>query len=353
MATSYFVEVTFITNRKRTNYLVGTKQSDYPYSNGHQDTFVFSKKGFTLSAKRSTSYADGTILNNEKNGLYLQIIKGLLVYYALSDDFPILKSITIKRERARLGDYLYTETKSFQQPLKSGVPKKYYLPTSFADDILQETDKAKALRIALTYWLKAMNSNDLYFRFDRLWKTFDRLLLYEGNTNKESVGIPAMKLKISANAVRFPLSVSITNMYTMHELRSFQWITLLASKTFSYTNIDELVRRLTEYTDSRAVSLFQGISNSRKIQQVLTNHGRLHAVNTHFTTNATTNNDIDIVLLLSLSYTYFIRCRLFHGEVIDSTFKLKSTREDYEIGKMTELLETVIYELLSNCKILR
>ena len=353
MATSYLVEVFFIKSRKRTNYLVGTKQSEYPYCNGHRDTFVFSKKGFTLSAKRSSAYADGTILNNEKNGLYLQIIKGLLVYYALSDDFPILKSITIKRERARYGAFIYTETDSFQQPLKNGIPKKYYLPTSFADEILQETDKAKALRIALTYWLKAMNSNNLYFRFDRLWKAYDRLLLYEGNTTKESVGIPAIKQIISANAICFPLSVSITNMYTMPELRSFQWITLLASKTIGYTKIDELVRRLTEYTDSRAVLLFQGISNSRKIQQTLINHGRLPLVNTHFRTNATTNNDIDIVLLLSLSYTYFIRCRLFHGEVIDSTFKLKSTREDYELEKMTVLLETVIFELLSNSSILR
>ena len=94
MAANYFAEVTFIKNRNRTNYIVGAKISEYPFCQGNVDSFTFSKKGFTLSARRSSIYADGTILNNERNGLYQQIIKGLLVYYALSNDFPILKSIT-------------------------------------------------------------------------------------------------------------------------------------------------------------------------------------------------------------------------------------------------------------------
>lgn len=353
MAANYFVEVTFIKNRNRTNYIVGAKTSEYPFCQGNVDSFTFSKKGFSLSARRSSIYADGTILNNERNGLYQQIIKGLLVYYALSNDFPILKSITIKRVKSRTADYVYSETHSFMQPLKPGVQRLYYLPLPFADEILQETNKAQALRIALTYWLKAMNSNDSYFRFDRLWKAYDRLLLYEGNTTQERVGIPSMKNVISNNSGLFPLSIGITNTYSSDELRSFQWNALFANKTIGYTRINELVRRLTEYSDHRIISLFQGISNGRKIQLALSASGNLPIVNHHFSVNATTHNDIDLVLLLSLTYTYYIRCRLFHGEVIDSTFKLKQTREDYEVEKMSALLETVLFELFCNYNILR
>ena len=198
-----------------------------------------------------------------------------------------------------------------------------------------------------------MNSGDTYFRFDRLWKAYDRLLLYEGNTTQERVGIPSIKNVISNNSAHFPISVGITNAYSSIELRSFQWNALFANKTIGYTKINELVRRLTEYSDHRIVSLFQGISNGRKIQQALSNSGNLPIVNNHFAVNAATNHDIDLVLLLSLTYTYYIRCRLFHGEVIDSSFKLKSTKEDYEVEKLTELLESVIFELLSNWGILR
>ena len=353
MAAEYIVEVVFIKSRLRTNYLVGTKTSVYPFNHGNLDTFVFSKKGFTLSARRSSAYLDGTILSNDKNSLYQQIVKGLLVYYALADDFPILKNIIIKRKKSRTDDFVYSDTHNFQQPIKPGVPRKFYLPTSFADELLQETIRSQALRIAFTYWLKAMNSNDSYFRFDRLWKAYDRLLLYEGNTTREMDGFPAIKQVITNNSTCFPLSISITNSYSQSDLRSFQWNTLLASKTIGYTKVSLLVRKLTEFTDHRFIDLFQGISKGRKIQQVLVNNGLLAQVNSHYLANSTTVNDIDIVLLLSLSYTYFIRCRLFHGEVIDSTFKLKSTREDFEIGKMSELLETVLYELFCNCNILR
>lgn len=353
MPANYFVEVTFIKSRNRTHYIVGDKFSRYPFCHGNVDTFTFIRKGFSLLARRSGVYADGTILNNDRNGLYQQIIKGLLVYYALSDDFPILKSITIKRIKSRTADYVYKETSTFQQPLRPGVPKKYYMPISFADEILQETERAQALRIALTYWLKAMNSSDLHFKFDRFWRAYDRLLLYEGNTTRESVGIPCIKNVISDNSALFPISIGITNTYSAIELRSFQWNALFANKTIGYTKINELVRRLTEYSDYRIVSLFRGISNGKKIHHALSNSGNLPIVNNHFAVNAATINDIDLVLLLSLTYTYYIRCRLFHGEVIDSTFKLKITREDYEVEKLVLLLESVIYELLSNWRILR
>lgn len=349
----YIVRITFLVNRKRTNYLVGTRLSPYPFSHGNNDTFEFDRKGFTLEATRSSIYADGTILNNEKNGLYLQIIKGLMVYYALANDYPILKSISIVRKRSRLPDIVYNETSTFSQPLKPGNHKRFYLPISFADEILQETEKSTALRIALTYWLKAMNSSETYVRFDRFWRAYDRLLLHQGNTNKEKNGIPSMKSFIRSNEGLFPRSKSITNAYDATKLRSFRWVLLLASKTMSYTKVGELNRRLTEYSDGRIMAMFSSIARDRKIMNALNSGGYLTSVNAHFTSNAGTTNDIDLVLLISLTYTYFIRCRLFHGEVIDTTFKVKETKEDYEIRDLGDLLEVVIFELLLNSSLLR
>ena len=73
----------------------------------------------------------------------------------------------------------------------------------------------------------------------------------------------------------------------------------------------------------------------------------------HFAANTATICDIDIVLLLSLSYTYYLRCKLFHGEVPDSTFKLKPTDEDWEIEELGKLLEIVVFELLEHNHIFR
>ena len=50
---------------------------------------------------------------------------------------------------------------------------------------------------------------------------------------------------------------------------------------------------------------------------------------------------------------YYLRCKLFHGEVPDSTFKLKPTDEDWEIEELGKLLEIVVFELLEHNHIFR
>ena len=90
-----------------------------------------------------------------------------------------------------------------------------------------------------------------------------------------------------------------------------------------------------------------------KLQAALSNAGLWTNVMNHFAANTATICNIDIVLLLSLSYTYYLRCKLFHGEVPDSTFKLKPTDEDWEIEELGKLLEIVVFELLNHNHILR
>lgn len=349
---NYIVDVTFVGTRP--TCAIGIRYSSYLMSRGRTDTFEFKKNGFTINAERSTVYSDGSILSSDRNGLYGQILKGLLVYYALSSDFPKVKRLSIVRKRkSPYTDVVYSETAGFQQPINPGVPRKLSFSTSNISEILNETPKGNAIRIAMTYWLKAANSADPYFKFDRYWKAYDRLLLYEGNTTKQRVGIPAIKSTISLNEVLFIRSKALTNTYSDAFIRSFSWNHLLSSKSMSYTKPSEILRRATEYTDSRAVRLFQNLLDGAKINAVLISSGFRTIVDAHFKANAATTNDIDVVLLMSLSYTYYIRCRLFHGEVPDSTFKLKKTNEDREIEELNKLLEIVVFELLENNNILR
>ena len=179
------------------------------------DTFIFKRTGFIIEAERSAIYADGSILSSDRNGLYGQVLKGLLVYYALSNDFPKVKKVKITRRRNNpYSDVIYTEGDSFQQPVLPNKPRSLVFSASHISELLEETDKGNALRIAMTYWLKAANSSDPYFKFDRLWKAFDRLLLYEGNTVKQIIGIPAIKTKIIANERLFTRSKAWVNNYT-------------------------------------------------------------------------------------------------------------------------------------------
>lgn len=348
----YYVEVIF-TNR-RPNCAIGIRNSSYYRSNGRQDTFTFRNNGFTIEAERSCSYSDGSILNNSQNSLNGQILKGLLVYYALASDFPKLKNISILRKRQRrLGDFVYTETLRFQQPLTPGIVRNLHLSQADVNEILEETDKGIAVRTALSYWLKGVNSQDKYFKFDRYWKAFDRLLLHQGNTTRERDGIPAMKALIRGNAGLFVKSTAMINTASDDYIRKFSWNKLLYKCSKRYTKPEDICRRATEYSDSRAIRLFQSLVYGPKVQTALSSAGLWTNVVNHFAANIATICDIDIVLLLSLSYTYYLRCKLFHGEVPDSTFKLKPTDEDWEIEELGKLLEIVVFELLEHNHIFR
>ncbi len=63
-------------------------------------------------------------------------------------------------------------------------------------------------------------------------------------------------------------------------------------------------------------------------------------------------NDVELVTLLSIKYAYFVRNKMFHGEIPDSTFKIYNDNIDNEIDKLNEILSTLIYEIL-NSNILR
>lgn len=348
----YLVEVQF-TNR-RASCAIGIRYSSYFKSNGRRDTFTFKNNGFTIEAERSNKYSDGSILNSSQNSLNGQILKGLLVFYALAPNFPKLKSISIQRKRQqRFGDYVYTETLDFQQPLTPRVTRYLHLSQVDIDGILEETDRGIAIRTALSYWLKGVNSQDKYFKFDRYWKAFDRLLLYQGNTTRERDGIIAMKALIRGNARLFVNSIAMTNTASDAYIRKFSWNKLLYKYSTRYTKPDDIYRRATEYSDSRAIRLFHCLVYGTKVQTALNDAGLWANVANHFAANTATVCDIDIVLLLSLSYTYYLRCKLFHGEVSDSTFKLKPTDEDWEIDELSKLLEIVVFELLEHNHILR
>ena len=350
---TYSIDVCFCESRPEC--AIGTRTSKYLNCGTKEDRYNFHALGFTIDAVRSSNYKDGTILSNNRNTLYGQIIKGLLVYYSLAYIFPIIKSVRITRKMKASKVFVYTETEPFRQPLNIQNTKRYNFNPSIADAILEESDKGKAIRIASTYWLRAISADDnkYIYKFDRYWRAMDRLLLYQGNTNKERDGIIAIKQVILSNCNLFPLSIQITNQYTENEIRSFCWVKLLSNATKSYTNTKELKRRFTEYTDKRIIKLYKGLIANKKITNSLSSAGFLVDVENHLQTYNSTTNDVELVLLLSITYTYFIRCRVFHGEVPDSMFKIQENNEDKEIQKLSRLLEVVVYELLDNNSMLR
>lgn len=55
-----------------------------------------------------------------------------------------------------------------------------------------------------------------------------------------------------------------------------------------------------------------------------------------------------MIPLLTIKYSYFVRNKMFHGEIPDSTFKIHNNNEDIEIDKLNDILSSLICELINN-----
>lgn len=271
------------------------------YQNGYEDTFIFQKKALKIIANRCKKYINGTILlSDEDNAIYNQVVKGLLFYYGIAKDFPLIKKISIVRKKSNNKILIYSEDKNnFNQPISCSLSKKYIFNPEKLKVIFKSSDKGKAIRIALSYWLKAISYNSGTLKFDNLFRAFDRLYLFNENTTAEST---ARK--------------NIEN--------------LIRSKASIFSNTDNIAENLK----------LNGIGNTE-----------WHDIFKKYKINHTEN--IDIVINLSIKQSYKIRNKMFHAEMPHSEFKVKQTKENIEIDLLNEVLESLIFELIENHNILR
>lgn len=346
---NYNIKITFDKNRNECK--VGVVNSNYLNGGLNSDTFRFNARSFSLNAYRTRIYKDGTILSNTTNSINAQILKGLLFYYSLANDFPRITDVSIKRKQAKNIEYQYMEsTSGIVQPI-IGVGTK---PQSFqANDIsilFEESEKGSSIRIVLSYWLKAIASEERYYKFDHLWRAYNRLFMYQGNCTKEIECMAQMRAFIINNSGIFLRTTSITNSYSSDMLRGFRWRKMILNDYDTPSKakaFDEFVRR---YHDLRIMSLLSDMLPYR--EEFLRRANLLESLQAYITNN-NSRYDTELVTLLSLKYAYFVRNKMFHGEIPDSTFKIHSNSEDEEIDRLNEILISLIFEIIINNRLLR
>lgn len=346
----YIVKVTFDKRRPECN--VGTVNSHYPFGQAYEDEFSFHDNHFILTASRSKRYPDGSILSKSANTINTQLVKGLLFYYAIAADFPRIKNITITLRRPHGADFTYTDCDKahITQPLVDPGQKNFVFREDDISIIFDETDKGRAMRIALSYWITGIATKERYYRFDRLWRSFNRLFLYHGNTSKEFNGMTDMRQFIINHPILFPQTLSITDAYTSQDLRSFNWRQLILNDYDTPKKTQAFHDFILRYSDVQIMDLFDEMLPYR--DAYLTAFGLKNSVTAHIAANRNPF-PIEKIPLLSLKYAYFVRNKMFHGEIPDSTFKVHTDENDILIDRINAILSSLIFELLSHSDCLR
>lgn len=315
----------------------------YKQSNGKQDVFKFSASTIELKLERSKKYE--TIITRPQNSINSQIIKALIAYYAVSDVISPIKDLSIHRV-VGTKEEAYAECDAFQQPLQieKSVENRFHFPTTILPTIVEDTSRGAALRIALSYWLKAKVVDNVYLIFENLWRAFNRLYVYQGNVQNEIDNMAAMRQLLITNCDKFPKSIAITNGYSKDELHAFRWQQMILNDYPTQRRTNNLVKFVERYSDKRIMALLKEKLVCREVY--ITGQGKWNEVQSHIASNANTTSDIELVTILCIKYAYFIRNKYFHGETLDGTFKLKKDNIDLEFDRINKLLPTLIFEII-------
>ena len=76
-------------------------------------------------------------------------------------------------------------------------------------------------------------------------------------------------------------------------------------------------------------------------------------IDNYLNQNSGVRIDAELVTILTIKYAYFVRNKVFHGEVTDGTFKVMPNNIDNEMTKLNQLLEVIVLELMENYHLLR
>lgn len=352
----YHIRINF--EKKRPECNLGNKYSEYQgginKSSGvaYSDSFHFFQDHLQVIASRGTSYTDGTILTNEKNSIYAQMLKALIYYYGCANDIPQVKKVTITRKQAHKPDYVYTEGCNFLQPVSCRTSKNFFFSSGILDIIFSESEKSRTILTALSYWLKSFEyESSSILCFDVLWRAFNCLYRYQANSISDNDGLRTFREFIINNSGTFSNTIKITTGYPQNIWNAFRWRALILNDYKTESKMCALRDFIMRYHDKRIMESLNNVISAR--ENYLINKGFWTDTVTHIHNNLTSSNDVETLCILVVKYAYFIRCKNAHGEVPDNSFKLEYTNMDKELERLNELFVSFIYEIINNHNLLR
>lgn len=350
----YYIKIKF---SKRNSFIGQIDNVPYKNSGVYGDSFIFRAKEISIIAERSSIYDGNAILTNTSNSIFQQTLKALLYCYAVNLSSLQLTSIKISRRTVRKEEEVVTlQYDKKTQPLQGNITTPIIFNEGDLAILLQEDDKAEKFRNILSHWLKGMTSIDRYYKFERLWRAFEQLSFYSNRTSANNNEINALRNIRSffiTNSHYFTYTGNLLSTMTYDEFRKFQWSKLILNnyprggKRGVYEGYKDYF--VLANTDFRIINLLDNTLVLR--QNELNNYGFISDIQNHITfykQNPQTNN-MQLAALLCCKYSYFLRNKMFHGEMVDKTFSfIPNNNDNVLIDKLNELLSIVTSELINS-----
>ena len=345
---NYTIEILFDIESRTRSIFVG--QVPYFGSASFSDDIKISNDKIIVEAKRSAIIALDNIFYNHFSSLYNQILKSLLYYYASTRKFSKITSIKISRTRSQktLEEKIF-KANQFNQVLDSSFKLNYQIDQTRLQELFNETPKGQTILIAVSYLLIANTSLNGSDKFEKLWKSFNKLYNHIAGDNKDFNCLRYLRQFVIDNPNILNLSANKVSSLTTNKLRNaIRWRGMLLDNYDTEAKTESFRDFVIRYSDKRIMEILLETKYGYR-ETFLKNKGFFNAVDTHIqnSINANLNNDNEVVSLLTGKYMYFIRNKTFHGEKVDSSFRLSVNKEDNELKFLNSVFEPYLIDLIN------
>lgn len=325
---------------------------------GHRDsTLAF--KGFTEAENLNNFY---------KSTIYTQILRSLIFYCYKTSECPKIASITFVINNDEKNKIV--KSKDEINFLGKFVGKSTLLDFSKlnAKRIFERGDAGKCFFDSSLYLLQALTEENEFFRFERLWRSFNNIFNYAGQTHTDSDGLKNIKEFIKNNDRSFALSLNFLTSIDTKLLYSLRWKECIlyqihqgkyffdSIREYSYPTIVEIFKSREDWLEQikNQYKKYATKNNNKDILKAVNSLEQLPAYFSKLTEdNSKGKKNEDYLTLIMRWYIYFVRCSYFHGNKNDRKYSLFKDPLLSELQFINEYLQLLIVDCLSNKQIMK
>jgi hypothetical protein len=321
------------------------------------DMIFFLSSMARIVSERSKGFDADSILTNDGNTIFRQIMKTVLFCGAVNRQNTFIHKLRITKgvDNVLLSEVNY---KQKDQPL-AWHNITFTLPfqkENLADQLFAENYGDK-LSTILSHWLTGISSNDRHKKFESLWRSFEQLADHHNRAmanRKEFDNLREMRTFMEGHIALLPHTAELLSTKDYAWLRSFQW------KQLIYNNYPQSATKKSVWegyrdnfvlrnTDRRIIQLINDTLVYRK--KKLENAEVLDDINAHiaYHTARPVVNDIQLAAFMCCKLAYYLRNKIFHGEIYERHFRFYNVvSDDYQLDEINAVLEMLTYELIDH-----
>jgi hypothetical protein len=344
---NYTIQILFDTEND-SNIFIG--QVPYYGSTTYFDDFKIFNDKIIIEANRSAIIQLDNIFYNHFSSLYNQILKALLFYYASTRKFAKITSIKISRKRSqKILEEKEFKDNQFNQVLNDSFKLNYKIDKIRLQELFNETPKGQTTLIAVSYLLISNTVLSESDKFEKLWKSFNKLFTQIAGDKQDFKCLRYLRQFVTNNPDVLKLSANKVSSLTTDKLRnSIRWRAMLLDNYDTEAKTGSFRDFVLRYSDKRIMQILLETKYGYR-EDFLRNQGDFVVVDNHIQNQIAANaiNDNEIVSLLTGKYMYFVRNKTFHGEKVDSSFRLSVNKEDNELKFLNSILEPYLVDLIN------